>query len=169
MRTTVYDRNTRTKTVKEFEELIDPETGEVVLATIENSVRYGNWFLRLNVAMYQEAVMSLNLSSIKVLAYMMGNCSHATNICEVTQKELAQYIDTSCGTIERATSQLQDLDYVRVYKFGRWMINPLLAVGCKEERRQQLIDVYFSLPRREESNRSRKKKGETEDVTESTF
>lgn len=161
----VYKPKKRLKVTTNYTELIDPETGEVLL--VEDSVEIPRYhkFVRINTSDFYRAVMELNSNAFKILAFIMDNMSFGTNICTFTYKDLESKLHWGKNTVIRAMVDLQEKDYIRMFRVAQWMLNPYFAVGCQENYRTALIKRYFNLPTISE-RRNKKDKGEEEDAVE---
>lgn len=161
----VYQPKKRLKVTTNYTELINPETGEVLL--VEDNVETPRYhkFVRIKTSDLYRAAMELDSNAFKILSFIMDNMSFGTNTCTFTYRDLVDELHLGKNTVTRAMVDLQEKDYIRMFRVAQWMLNPYFAVGCQEDYRTALIKRYFNLPTISE-RRNKKEKGEEDDAVE---
>lgn len=91
--------------------------------------------------------MSERLSRVafRVAVLMLRDMNHYTNIFVGTYEEVEDELQLTKRPTREAMAELQQVDFIRKYRNGRYMINPNIAIGCSEEYLPQLLDTYYSL------------------------
>lgn len=87
----------------------------------------------------------LSGTAIKVASLMLRDFNHFTSIFDGTYAEVQEELNMSDKPIKDAMVELQQVDFIRKYKNGRYMINPAVGIGCSKDFLNKLRDRYEAL------------------------
>lgn len=128
----------------------------------EGRVRYSNRrYLQMDVGLAREMFLQLTKAAMDVAMVIMDEVNTDNNIFAGTYQELEEKAGYSKSVIIEAMRELRQVNFIRKYKNGRWMLNPAVGIGCRSDRLDDLLDQYHRL----QPYTSEKDKGGSEDVS----
>lgn len=139
--------------------VITDEDGQVIE---EKTRSYGRAFLRLDPVTFYSITADLSGMAHKLAGLILRNVQHRDNICYLFYDEFRNELGASKTTMTRVFDELYEVDFIRRRRNGQVMLNPLIAVGCDERMRSDMINDYFSLPQKQTRRR-----GESQNDTRS--
>ena len=144
--TKLVDERTKTVTVVNNWETVD-EDGVVQHHQAEyNATYHGKKYCRVFLKAAVEVFAKLSKTEINSLFFMLDKMEHATNIAHVRYRDFEQRFDISNKSVNAVMQKLQEVDAVRVYHRGQWMINPNIATASYDYKIPGLLEMYMSLP-----------------------
>lgn len=113
----------------------------------ERKIKYAGRpaFVQVDMKLYSEMFDSATLAMERIARMILSNLNFSTNIYCGTFVEISEQTRISLSTVERTMVSLQQIDFIRKYKNGRWMVNPAVAIGCSFDYFHVLMDRYYSL------------------------
>ena len=118
------------------------------------------YYMQLDCERYFVITEKISRTAIRVANLMLMEVNHFTNIFSGTYEEVEEKLQLSKRPVREAITELEQVDFIRRYKNGRYMINPAVAIGCKKDFRPKIFDTYHSL---ETITAKRKRSGKNAD------
>ena len=115
------------------------------------------YFVQLDCDGFYSVTEKLSKTACRVAILMLRDMNHFTNIFSGTYEEVEEELQLTQRPVREAMAELQQVDFIRKYRNGRYMVNPCIALGCSEEYIPKLKDEYHSL----QAGVSKKKRSDT--------
>lgn len=110
-----------------------------------------------------DVLLELEPKAKDIILLMMKFCDRNTNIFDGTYKEIEKLARVSSGTVIETMKTLKQKDVIRMYRRGRWIINPELAWSVSDAKHETMCEMYNALDPPKPMLESNKKKGAAED------
>lgn len=122
-------------------------TESLFLTGSEKKITYGGRspYIQVDMDLMGRMFEAVSKSAEKISKFMLKEMNHKTNIYSGTYEEIREGLSLSKATVERSMVELQQIDFIRKYKNGRWMINPAVGIGCSYDYFNELMDRYYTL------------------------
>ena len=140
-----YASQTQTLIGQKRRELIDRETGELVVVDQITKRVYGNKnFWKCYLMDFLTVLGIVDSRQLDIFIYIVENTNQSNNMFIGTYKRIAADTGCSSKTIARIMKKLQDNNFVKKVQNGVWFVNPNILMKGSENKRQILLSYYES-------------------------
>lgn len=104
-----------------------------------------DYFIQTNWDLVFAMMEQVGYTARRIATMMLRDVNHFTNVYCGTQKEIQDELQLSEKPVKDAMVELQQVDFIRKYRNGRYMINPHIGIGCSKDYLPKLLDTFYSL------------------------
>lgn len=139
----IYNPDTKTRISGKLMNIVDPDTGEVVEYTKFNKRMYGaKQFWKVYLTDFLAVLGIIDSKQLDVFVYIVSNTNPANNIFMGTYDEIMAGAKVSRGTVCKIMKKLQDNDFIRLVRNGRWAVNPDIMLKGDERKHGIMVEYY---------------------------
>lgn len=140
-----YIQNTQTLIGERKRELVDRETGEVILVDQITKRVYGTKaFWKVYLMDFLTILGIIDSKQLDVFIYIVSNTNPSNNMFVGTYKEIAAKCEVSEPTIAKIMKKLQEKRFIAKRLRGVWYVNPNILMKGNDTKRQILLSYYES-------------------------
>lgn len=140
-----YIQNTQTLIGERKRELVDRETGEVILVDQITKRVYGTKaFWKVYLMDFLTILGIIDSKQLDVFIHIVQNTNPSTNMFVGTYKEIAEKVKVSEPTIAKIMKKLQERNFIAKRLRGVWYVNPNILMKGNDTKRQILLSYYES-------------------------
>jgi len=140
-----YQQSTQTLIGTKRKELVDTETGEVILVDQITKRVYGTkQFWKVYLMDFLMVLGIIDSKQLDVFLYIVENTNPATNLFIGTYKDIAKEAGVSEPTIAKTMRKLKEQNFIRMKQRGVWYVNPNILMKGNDTKRQILLSYYES-------------------------
>lgn len=140
-----YISNTQTLIGQKKKELIDVETGEVILVEQITKRTYGTKnFWKCYLMDFLSILGIIDNKQLDIFIYIVENTNPATNMFIGTYNKISKDVGCSSSTIAKIMKKLQDNNFIKKVQNGLWLVNPNILMKGNDNKRQILLNYYQS-------------------------
>jgi len=140
-----YMQETQTLIGERKRELVDRETGEVIVVDQITKRVYGTKaFWKVYLADFLGILGIIDNKQLDVFIHIVSNTNPSTNIFIGTYKEIAEKCGVTQPTIAKIMKKLQENNFIAKRLRGVWYVNPNVLMKGNDTKRQILLSYYES-------------------------
>ena len=138
-----YIQNTQTLIGERKRELVDRETGEVILVDQITKRVYGTKaFWKVYLMDFLTILGIIDSKQLDVFIHIVQNTNPSTNMFVGTYKEIAEKVKVSEPTIAKIMKKLQERNFIAKRLRGVWYVNPNILMKGNDTKRQILLRIH---------------------------
>lgn len=162
-----YNADTQTLVGERKRQIMDMETGEVMLVDQITKRRYGTKnFWKCYLMDFLTILGIIDSRQVDVFVYIAENTSPSTNTFIGTYRKIAADVGCSTRTVTTIMKKLQENNFIKKVQNGVWLVNPNILMKGSDHKRQILLSYYESDEPADEITFSRTKRAKIEEVNE---
>lgn len=162
-----YNADTQTLVGERKRQIMDMETGEVMLVDQITKRRYGTKnFWKCYLMDFLTILGIIDSRQVDVFVYIAENTSPSTNTFIGTYRKIAADVGCSTRTVTTIMKKLQENNFIKKIQNGVWLVNPNILMKGSDHKRQILLSYYESDEPADEITFSRTKRAKIEEVSE---
>lgn len=162
-----YNADTQTLVGERKRQIMDVETGEVMLVDQITKRRYGTKnFWKCYLMDFLTILGIIDSRQVDVFVYIAENTSPSTNTFIGTYRKIAADVGCSTRTVTTIMKKLQENNFIKKVQNGVWLVNPNILMKGSDHKRQILLSYYESDEPADEITFSRTKRAKIEEVSE---
>ena len=140
-----YIQDTQTLIGERKRELIDRETGEVIMVDQITKRVYGTrQFWKVYLMDFLTILGIIDNKQLDVFIHIVSHTNPSTNTFIGTYKEIAESCNVSEPTIAKIMRKLQENKFIAKRLKGVWYVNPNVLMKGNDTKRQILLSYYES-------------------------
>lgn len=140
-----YLSQTQTLIGQQKRELIDIETGELILVDQITKRTYGTKnFWKCYLMDFLSVLGIIDSKQLDIFIYIVENTNQANNIFLGTYKKISEDTGCSSRTIAKIMTKLQKNNFIKKIQNGAWLVNPNILMKGNDAKRQILLTYYES-------------------------
>lgn len=140
-----YIQDTQTLIGERKRELVDRETGEVILVDQITKRVYGTrQFWKVYLMDFLSILGIIDNKQLDVFIHIVSHTNPSTNMFVGTYKEIAEACNVSEPTIAKIMAKLQINKFIAKRLRGVWYVNPNVLMKGNDTKRQILLSYYES-------------------------
>ena len=140
-----YIQDTQTLIGERKRELIDRETGEVIMVDQITKRVYGSrQFWKVYLMDFLTILGIIDNKQLDVFIHIVSHTNPSTNTFIGTYKEIAESCNVSEPTIAKIMRKLQENKFIAKRLKGVWYVNPNVLMKGNDTKRQILLSYYES-------------------------
>lgn len=160
-----YNANTQTLVGERKRQIMDMETGEVMLVDQITKRRYGTKnFWKCYLMDFLTILGILDSRQVDVFVYIAENTNQSTNMFIGTYRKIAEDVGCSTRTVTTIMKKLQENNFIKKVQNGVWLVNPNILMKGGDNKRQILLSYYESEEPVDEITFSRTKRAKIEEI-----
>lgn len=160
-----YNADTQVLVGERKRELMDVETGEVMLVDQITKRRYGSKnFWKCYLMDFLSILGIFDNRQVDVFIYIAENTNPATNMFIGTYRKIAQDVECSTRTVTVIMKKLQENNFIKKVQNGVWLVNPNILMKGNDHKRQILLSYYESDEPVDEITFSRTRRAKIEEI-----
>lgn len=141
-----YVQDTQTLIGERKRELIDRETGEVIMVDQITKRVYGTkQFWKVYLMDFLTILGIIDSKQLDVFIHIASHTNPSTNTFIGTYKEIAEQCKVSEPTIAKIMKKLQEKHFIAKRLRGVWYVNPNILMKGNDTKRQILLSYYESV------------------------
>ena len=138
-----YISQTQTLVGSKKRELVDQETGELILVDQITKRVYGSKnFIKCYLMDFLTVLGIMESKQLDVFIFIVENTNLATNLFLGTYDQIAKKTGVSRPTIARILKKLQEHNFIKKVQTGAYLVNPNILVKGNDSKRQILLNYY---------------------------
>ncbi len=138
-----YISQTQTLVGSKKRELVDQETGELILVDQITKRVYGSKnFIKCYLMDFLTVLGIMESKQLDVFIFIVENTNLATNVFLGTYDQIAKNTGVSRPTIARILKKLQEHNFIKKLQQGAYLVNPNILVKGNDSKRQILLNYY---------------------------
>jgi firmicute plasmid replication protein len=127
----------------EKKELIDPETGEIILVDQITKKIYGQKnFWKIYLLDFMTVLGIIDNRQLDVFIYIAENTNASNNLFIGTYKKINKDLGVAESTIARIMKKLQSNNFIKKVQNGVWLVNPNIIMKGNDHKRQILLSYF---------------------------
>lgn len=124
-------------------ELVDKETGELMIVEQVNKVVFGTKnFWKCYLMDFLSILGIIDNKQVDIFIYIVENTNQSNNIFLGTYKKISEDVGCSSATIAKIMKKLQENNFIKKIQNGAWLVNPNILVKGDDNKRQILLSYY---------------------------
>lgn len=140
-----YVSRTQTLIGQQKRELVDTQTGELVLVDQITKRSYGTKnFWKCYLMDFLTVLGIIDNRQLDVFIYIVENTNQSNNVFIGTYKKISKDTGCSSKTIAKIMSKLQENNFIKKVQNGVWLVNPNILMKGNDTKRQILLTYYNS-------------------------
>lgn len=140
-----YISNTQTLVGQKKRELVDRQTGELILVDQITKRTYGTKnFWKCYLMDFLTVLGIIDSKQLDVFIYIVENTQQANNTFIGTYTKIAKDVGVSRPTIAAIMKKLQENNFIKKVQNGVWAVNPNILMKGNDTKRQILLSYYES-------------------------
>jgi hypothetical protein len=140
-----YISQTQTLVGQKKRELVDRETGELILVDQITKRTYGTKnFWKCYLMDFLTVLGIIDSKQLDVFIYIVENTQQANNTFIGTYSKIAKDVGVCRQTIATIMKKLQDNNFIKKVQNGVWLVNPNILMKGNDTKRQILLSYYES-------------------------
>lgn len=140
-----YVQETQTLIGERKRELVDRDTGEVIIVDQITKRVYGTKaFWKVYLMDFLMVLGIIDSKQLDVFIYIVENTDPSRNVFIGTYKEIAKNCSVSEPTIAKIMKKLQKNNFIKKRQQGVWYVNPNILMKGNDTKRQILLSYYES-------------------------
>lgn len=144
-RDVAYIQDTQTLIGERKRQLVDTETGEVILVDQITKRIYGSkQFWKVYLMDFLSILGIIDNKQLDVFIHIVSHTNPATNMFVGTYREIAEACNVSEPTIAKIMHKLQINKFIAKRLRGVWYVNPNILMKGNDTKRQILLSYYES-------------------------
>lgn len=160
-----YNADTQTLVGERKRQIMDMETGEVMLVDQITKRRYGaKNFWKCYLMDFLTVLGIIDSRQLDVFVYIAENTNPSNNTFIGTYAKISKDVGVSSRTIAKIMKKLQENNFIKKVQNGVWLVNPNILMKGSDHKRQILLSYYESDEPVDEITFSRTKRPAIEEV-----
>jgi DNA-binding Lrp family transcriptional regulator len=161
-----YNADTQILIGERKREIMDMETGEVMMVDQITKRRYGTKnFWKCYLMDFLTVLGIIDSKQLDVFVYIAENTSPSNNTFIGTYAKISKDVGVSSRTIAKIMKKLQENNFIKKVQNGVWLVNPNILMKGSDHKRQILLSYYESDEPADEITFSRTKRAKIEEVS----
>lgn len=161
-----YNADTQTLVGERKRQIMDMETGEVMLVDQITKRRYGTKnFWKCYLMDFLTVLGIIDSRQLDVFVYIAENTNPSNNTFIGTYAKISKDVGVSSRTIAKIMKKLQENNFIKKVQNGVWLVNPNILMKGGDHKRQILLSYYESDEPADEITFSRTKRAKIEEVS----
>lgn len=162
-----YNADTQTLVGERKRQIMDMETGEVMLVDQITKRRYGTKnFWKCYLMDFLTVLGIIDSRQLDVFVYIAENTNPSNNTFIGTYTKISKDVGVSSRTIAKIMKKLQENNFIKKVQNGVWLVNPNILMKGGDHKRQILLSYYESGEPVDEITFSRTKRAKIDEVSE---
>lgn len=161
-----YNADTQTLVGERKRQIMDVETGEIMLVDQITKRRYGTKnFWKCYLMDFLTVLGIIDSKQLDVFVYIAENTSPSTNTFIGTYTKISKDVGVCRQTVASIMKKLQENNFIKKVQNGVWLVNPNILMKGSDHKRQILLSYYESDEPVDEITFSRTKRAKIEEVS----
>lgn len=140
-----YNADTQVLIGERKRQIMDMETGEVMLVDQITKRRYGTKnFWKCYLMDFLTILGIFDNRQVDVFVYIAENTNPSTNMFIGTYRKIAKDVECSTRTVSTIMKKLQENNFIKKVQNGVWLVNPNILMKGNDHKRQILLSYYES-------------------------
>jgi replication and maintenance protein len=124
-------------------ELVDPETGEIILVDQITKKIYGQKnFWKMYLMDFMGVLGIIDSKQLDIFIYIAENTNPSNNIFIGTYSKISKDVNVSRPTISTIMKKLQVNNFIKKVQNGVWFVNPNIIMKGNDHKRQILLSYF---------------------------
>ncbi len=124
-------------------ELVDPETGEIILVDQITKKIYGQKnFWKMYLMDFMSVLGIIDSKQLDIFIYIAENTNPSNNIFIGTYSKISKDVNVSRPTISTIMKKLQVNNFIKKVQNGVWFVNPNIIMKGNDHKRQILLSYF---------------------------
>ena len=141
----LYNVGTQTLIGTQKKELVDTQTGEVILVDQITKRVYGSKnFWKMYLMDFLTVLGIIDSKQLDIFIYIVENTNQSTNLFIGTYDKISRDVNVSRQTIAKIMKKLQENNFIKKVQNGVWLVNPNILMKGNDTKRQILLSYYES-------------------------
>lgn len=160
-----YNADTQTLIGERKRQIMDLETGEVMMVDQITKRRYGTKsFWKCYLMDFLTVLGILDSKQVDVFVYIAENTNPSNNTFIGTYAKISKDVGVCRQTVATIMKKLQENNFIKKVQNGVWLVNPNILMKGGDNKRQILLSYYESEEPADEITFSRTKRAKIEEV-----